>query len=66
MLVTQVKKKKSITPQVNFKCTKEEKELLQKQADKYANGELSEWLRYAGLNCVPPAKDLIPNPKKKK
>lgn len=66
MLKTQVKEKKPKQAQVNFKCPEDVKELLQKQADKYTNGELSEWLRYAGLNHVPPKKDLVPNPKSKK
>lgn len=66
MLVTQIKEKKAKQGQVNFKCPLEVKELLQKQADKYANGDLSEWLRYAGLNHTPPKKDLVPNQKKKK
>lgn len=66
MLVTQVKKEKQKPKQLNLKVSAEVEEALQKQADKYANGNLSEWLRYAGLNHVPPKKDLVPNPKKKK
>lgn len=66
MLKEQLKEKKPKQAQVNFKCPADVKELLQKQADKYTNGELSVWLRYAGLNHTPPKKDLVSTPKKKK
>lgn len=65
MLITQVKTKKKMKA-VNVKLTQECLEALQKQADTYANGNLSEWLRYAGKNHVPPKKDLVTQTKSKK
>ncbi len=50
-------KKKKVP--VNLKMEHEEKEAIQVQADLYAGGNLSAWLRYAGLNHKPRKGDLI-------
>lgn len=65
MLVTQIKKKQE-TKQAHVKCSAEILKLLQEKADLYADGNLSEWLRYAGLNFVPSKADLAPVKKQKK
>jgi hypothetical protein len=44
---------------VNVKLTKAERKLLQMKADKYTGGNVSEWLRYAGMNLDPRAQDLV-------
>lgn len=38
---------------INLKAADEERAALQAKADKYANGNLSAWLRYAGLHHKP-------------
>ncbi len=43
---------------VNFKATSKEIKLIQENADKYAQGNYSAWLRYAGINFKPNKKDL--------
>lgn len=64
MLKTQVKKKVA-SRIIPVKCTDEVIQNLQDKADLYAEGNLSEWLRYAGLNCIPPKSDLVQPSKKK-
>lgn len=54
----QKKKSTNVKTPVNIKLSPEEKKILLIKAKKYANGNLSLWLRYAGANCTPPAKDL--------
>jgi uncharacterized protein (DUF1778 family) len=44
---------------LNLKVTDEERKLIKLNADKYANGNISEWVRYASLNFLPEEKDLI-------
>jgi len=65
MLVTQVKKKNEVRI-VPVKCSPDVIEQLQSQADKYTEGNLSEWLRYAGLNCIPKKSDIIQSKKQNK
>lgn len=48
-------KKKNL---INFKATDLEMTLIQKKADKYAGGNVSEWLRYAAIQLDPRASDL--------
>jgi hypothetical protein len=43
---------------VNLKVTKKEKRMLQALADSYTAGNLSEWLRYAGLHFIPRKSDM--------
>lgn len=43
---------------VNFKANETEASRLQANADRYAKGNLSKWLRASGLNFVPPKKLL--------
>ncbi len=56
--------KSPITKIVPVKTTEEEKVILQKNADKYTEGNLSEWLRLAGMNYNPKASDSKSNSKK--
>lgn len=65
MLITQVKEDKETLKAVNLKLNAEQRKTLQKQADKYANGNLSEWLRFAGTHFVPGKEHLV-SPKKSK
>jgi len=65
MLVTQVKKKKEVKT-IPIKCTLDVIEQLQNQADKYTEGNLSEWLRYAGVNCIPKKSDIVQTKKQTK
>jgi predicted DNA-binding protein (MmcQ/YjbR family) len=65
MLKTQVKEKKIIKA-INVKCDDETIKKLQENADLYAGGNLSEWLRYTGLNYVPKSSELSNPPKKTK
>lgn len=65
MLKTQIKIKKPSKP-IHVKCSSEVVALLQLNADKYAEGNLSEWLRHAGLNYVPNKEDLVEVKKKPK
>ena len=52
-----ISKRKCLT----IKATRLEKAQMQKQADKYANGNLSAWVRYAALNYIPTAQELSIN-----
>lgn len=63
MLITQVKKKIVKKP-INFKVDLEEHKQLQEQADKYAGGNLSEWLRFAGKHFKPSKEHLVQSKKK--
>lgn len=58
MLKVAVKKKKDDLELFNLKLTPEQKRALQAKADKYTNGNLSLWLRYAGAMYVPSKKEL--------
>lgn len=44
---------------INFKCTDEELAVIKAKAEKYANGNLSEWIRYAAIELEPRSKDLV-------
>lgn len=46
------------TTTINLKMTAKEKAELERKAKLYANGNLSAWLRYAGLHLVPSKKEL--------
>lgn len=43
---------------LNFKATEAERKAIQANADKYAGGSISAWLRFAGTKCKPSRKDL--------
>lgn len=45
---------------VNFKLNRKDLKALTARAKRYANGNISLWLRHAGLNHVPRRKDLSP------
>lgn len=49
-------KKKSDKVLINLKTALAEKKSLEANAKKYADGNLSEWLRLAGLNYIPKPK----------
>jgi hypothetical protein len=65
MLITQVKKKIETKP-IHVKCSPDVLEKLQENADLYADGNLSEWLRYAGQHYIPKASELTKPQKKTK
>lgn len=44
---------------LNIKADGKDRKVLQKKADKYANGNLSAWLRYAGSHFIPKKVGLI-------
>lgn len=44
-----------------IKATPSEKQRMQELADKFANGNLSAWVRYAALNYAPTAQELSRN-----
>lgn len=43
---------------VNFEATKEEKTKMQSNADKFTKGNLSAWLRFAGVKQKPSKEEL--------
>lgn len=43
---------------VNFKVSEEEYERIQKKADEFAAGNLSEWIRFATMHLSPASDDL--------
>jgi hypothetical protein len=49
----------------NFRVRRHERELLQKRADRFEKGNLSKWLRRAGLEYIPDVKTQRPTPRKK-
>ena len=51
--------KKAVRKLMNFKVTDEERALMQAKADKYTNGNVSDWLRYAGTKLDPKKCDLL-------
>lgn len=63
MLKTQLKKETGKMKLKNFKATEEDIALLQKNADKFADGNLSAWIRFAGINHVAKSRDLVKNKK---
>lgn len=44
---------------ITFKVSKSDLEALKKNAAKYAHGNLSEWVRYTGLNYKPKKTELV-------
>ena len=42
----------------NVKLTDKELDAIQKKANRFAGGNLSAWLRHAGMNYTPKQKDL--------
>lgn len=59
MLISQVKEDKDQTKPIHVKVTDEVKNALQENANLYANGNLSEWLRFAGLHFKPGKEHLV-------
>lgn len=64
MLKVNQKSKKEKTVLINIKVTLEDRKALAAKAEKFANGNLSLWLRYAGKTCQPLKKDLLKSPGK--
>lgn len=52
------KKPKDPTTLRNFKTTDAEWKEIKAKAKRFARGNVSNWLRYAGMNFTPRAKDL--------
>lgn len=50
-IIKKVRKPKPVL--INVKTQMNEKKKLQQNADKYADGNLSLWLRHAGLHHIP-------------
>ncbi len=44
---------------VNFKATPAEKKRIKANANRYAEGNISLWMRYCALHCVPKRGDSI-------
>lgn len=57
MLKRTLEKKEKLTL-INVKVTKAEKAAIQRRARMYADGNVSEWLRYAGSELSPRKKDI--------
>jgi hypothetical protein len=55
MLKTQVKPALKVC---NFKISDDDKNLIKKNAEQYAEGNISEWIRFAAINYKPRKKDL--------
>ena len=51
-------KKKEVRKLLNFKATDKETSKIIKNAKKYANGNVSEWIRFSSMNFVPNDSDL--------
>lgn len=43
---------------VNFKAKDSELRIMEKNAKKYAGGNVSHWIRHSAMNYVPSKKDL--------
>lgn len=56
MVIKALKREKLIVK--NFKITSTEFEGIKKLADKYADGNVSQWVRYAAKNFRPSKSDL--------
>lgn len=55
-----IKKSKKEKPAlINIKISKEDLVRLKIKANLYTDGNLSHWLRYAGMNHLPSKKDLV-------
>lgn len=55
----QIKKPKKAKPSlINLKVDKKSLNAIIARAKKYAGGNVSLWLRYAGMTCTPKRKDL--------
>ncbi len=52
-------KRNETTTLLNFRCTPEEKDMMKKNADKFADGKLSAWIRYAAIHSKPNRKHLV-------
>lgn len=47
------------TKLINLKVTDKELALIQKKANRITGGNVSMWLRYAGMELEPPKRDLV-------
>lgn len=52
------RRKKAETTLINLKVTSEELKAIRGRAKRFANGNVSRWMRFAGLNHTPRSKDL--------
>lgn len=60
---------KLTTTSVNIKLIEKDAKALRRMANKYADGNLSSWLRNAGLKYIPKTADAVkayPHPKRAK
>lgn len=56
MLKDQLKNKMKVH---NFKVKEQDLELIRKNANRYADGNVSHWIRHAALNHIPKNKHLV-------
>lgn len=52
------KDKKNKTSKISFRCTEDAENKLQTKANLYTEGNISEYLVYAGLNFIPDKNDF--------
>ena len=62
MLKTQLREKSRL---YNFKVTEDQLEAIKNNANLYANGKVSSWIRYAAMTHKPKKTDLV-NPENTK
>lgn len=62
MLITQ-KKQKNKSTYIHLKADEDTLKMIKENAEKYTNGNVSAWLKYAGTHCVPPKKHIVKNKK---
>ena len=55
-----VKPKNRLPHLVMIKVTDSQRKELQANADKYAEGNLSAWIRFAGVKCIPKRGERVP------
>ena len=58
------KQKQNKTEKKDFRCTEDEANIIQRKANIYTDGNVSEYCLYAALNFVP-GKEDFEKPKKK-
>lgn len=56
--MSRLKIKKELTEPFSLRWKPSQRKLIEKNAKKYTGGNLTEWLIYAGMNMIPPKKDL--------
>jgi len=47
---------------INFKASRGDMKQIKEKADKYTEGNVSAWIRYAATQLEPKKRDLLPEP----